>query len=270
LEDAGSTTIRAVGHSEQLAQSLCARASRGRLWCGTCHDPHAPNNNRPAQVRQVCLSCHELIFAAAKHAPAAECVTCHMPRLSPVDVAHSAVTDHRIVRRLKPDTPAAAVAIGLRPWRDPDSTLAQRDLGLAYFGWTASQPDPDKLTRAYDLLSHLTSGATDPPVLADLASILLQQGQFNLSVQLFTKAAQGDPMNARYAYCVGMAQERAGDAAAAIKELRRSITLDPSQPEPYLALARIYETLGQESRKLATLREYLRFMPQNLSLRSKD
>jgi Flp pilus assembly protein TadD len=107
-------------------------------------------------------------------------------------------------------------------------------------------------------------------VLADLASILLQQGQFNLSVQLFAKAARADPMNARYAYCAGVAQERTGDAAAAMKELRRSITLDPSQPEPYLALAHIYETLGQESRKLATLREYLRFMPQNLSLRSND
>ena len=55
-----------------------------------------------------------------------------------------------------------------------------------------------------------------------------------------------------------------------MKELRHSITLDPSQPEPYLALARVYERLGQESRRLATLREYLRFMPQNLRLRSSD
>ena len=90
-----------------------------------------------------------------------------------------------------------------------------------------------------------------------------------MSVQFFAKAAHADPMNARYAYCVGVAQERAGDVASAIKELRRSITLDPSQPDPYLALARIHETLGQEPRKLATLREYLRFMPQNLMLRSR-
>jgi len=271
LEDAGSTTLRAVGHSEQLAQSRCARASRGRLWCGTCHDPHASKNNRPAQVREVCLSCHETIFAAAKHVPATECVTCHMPRLRPSDIAHSAVTDHRILRKPMPDTPREpAVNLGLRAWREPDSTLAQRDLGLAYFDWTASQPDPDKLTRTYDLLSHLASGGPDPPVLADLASILLQQGQFNLSAQLFAKAAQADPMNARYAYCVGVARERAGDVASAMKELRRSITLDPSQPDPYLALARIYAALGQESRKLATLREYLRFMPQNLTLRSND
>jgi predicted CXXCH cytochrome family protein len=271
LEDAGSTTLRAVSHSQQLAQSRCARASRGRLWCGTCHDPHASKNNRPAQVRQTCLSCHESIFAAAKHAPAAECVTCHMPRLRPADVAHSAMTDHRILRTSKPGTPPAPVAnLVLRPWREPDSTLAQRDLGLAYFDWSASQPDPDKLTRTYDLLSHLPSGARDPPVLVDLASILLQQGQPSFSVQFFAKAAHADPMNARYAYCVGVAQERAGNVASAMKELRRSITLDPSQPDPYLALARIYETLGQEPRKLATLREYLRFMPQNMMLRSSD
>lgn len=271
LEAAGSTAVRAVSHSEQLAQSSCARASGGRLWCGTCHSPHGSRIDRAAQVRQACLSCHQSLFDGAKHAPADECVTCHMPHLRPADVAHSAVTDHRIVRKPMPQTPPAPVAkAALRPWREPDSAVAQRDLGLAYFEWTADHPDPDKLARAYELLSHLPPGARDPSVLADLASILLQHGQHGLAVQLFAKAAHAEPASARYAYCLGLAQERAGNLFGAIEELRRSIRLDPSQLDTYLSLARVYEAMGAQAQREQVIREYLRFMPQNLRLRSSD
>src|SRR5215467_2025989 len=98
VPDAGSRALRAVSHSEQLAQSRCARASSGLLWCGTCHDPHGSRIGRDAQVREACLSCHQSLFVGAKHAPASECVTCHMARLRPADVANSAITDHRILR----------------------------------------------------------------------------------------------------------------------------------------------------------------------------
>ena len=33
--------FKAVSQVEQLSQSMCARASGGKLWCGTCHDPHS-------------------------------------------------------------------------------------------------------------------------------------------------------------------------------------------------------------------------------------
>jgi tetratricopeptide (TPR) repeat protein len=194
-----------------------------------------------------------------------------MPHLRPVDVAHSAVSDHRIVRRPTlqlATTPGAKVA--LRPWREPDSAVAQRDLGLAYFEWTGDHADPDKLAHAYELLSSLPPGARDPKVLADLASILLQHGQHGLAVQLFSKAAHAEPTNARYAYCLGEAQERAGNLFGAIEELRRSIRLDPSQLDAYVSLAHVYELMGAQSQKEQVIREYLRFMPQNLRLRSGD
>ena len=171
METAGSTTLRAVSHSEQLAQSRCARASGGRLWCGTCHSPHGSRIDRAAQVRQACLSCHQSLFGGAKHAPADECVTCHMPHLRPADVAHSAVTDHRIVRTPTPQISLPPVAkVRLRPWREPDSTVAQRDLGLAYFEWAAKQPDPDKLvpvleqTSSIGTAAHLQFTKTHDPV----------------------------------------------------------------------------------------------------------
>ncbi|MBZ5591957.1 MAG: tetratricopeptide repeat protein [Acidobacteriia bacterium] len=270
VEDAGSARLRAVSHYEQLAQSRCARESGGRMWCGTCHDPHGDKPNRPAQVRQACLSCHEPLFAAGKHAPATACVTCHMPSLAPADVAHSAITDHRIVRKPEPDRSPARVRTALRAWREPDSTMALRNLGIAYFDWAAREPDPDKLRRAYQLLSQLPPGARDPGVLVDLASVLLEQGDHRLAVQLFTQAAQAEPENARYAYCLGVAHERTGDFSAAIEELKRSIRLDPSQMDAYVELSRTYQAVGRPAQSQEAIRQYLLFMPQNLTLRSVD
>jgi Flp pilus assembly protein TadD len=89
-------------------------------------------------------------------------------------------------------------------------------------------------------------------------------------VQLFVKAAHAEPTNARYAYCLGEAQERAGNLFSAIEELRRSIHLDPSQLDAYVSLAHVYEVMGAQSQKEQVIREYLRFMPQNLRLRSGD
>ena len=36
------SSVKVVSHVEQLALSACARKSDGKLWCGTCHDPHRP------------------------------------------------------------------------------------------------------------------------------------------------------------------------------------------------------------------------------------
>ena len=40
--------FKVISHVEQLALSMCARKSNGKLWCGTCHDPH----NDPLQPVQ--------------------------------------------------------------------------------------------------------------------------------------------------------------------------------------------------------------------------
>ncbi len=38
--DGSLSSLAAVSHAEQLAVSACSRGSGGKLWCGTCHDPH--------------------------------------------------------------------------------------------------------------------------------------------------------------------------------------------------------------------------------------
>ena len=35
-----ASKFKVISHVEQLALSMCSRKSNGRLWCGTCHNPH--------------------------------------------------------------------------------------------------------------------------------------------------------------------------------------------------------------------------------------
>jgi Tetratricopeptide repeat/Doubled CXXCH motif (Paired_CXXCH_1)/Cytochrome c554 and c-prime len=270
LKTTADGPLRAVSQSELLAQSRCAKESGGRLWCGTCHNPHDVEPNRGQAVRAVCLSCHSDLFSGKRHAAADECVNCHMPRLRPTNVAHSAVTDHSIPRiQRAQQRESGSTDSDLKTWRDPAADLMLRDLGLAYFDVAANTHSVPDLRQAYQILSHLPPDEKrDPPVEADLASVLLQQGLVSLAIQMFSRTVVQQPSNARYAYCLGAALARSGKIGDAIKELRRSIELDPSQPDPYLELARIYAEAGQEGERRRVIQDYLRFMPQNMRLRS--
>jgi predicted CXXCH cytochrome family protein len=285
LRTAAPGTLRAVSQSELLAQSQCARQSGGRFWCGTCHDPHgsqqALQQNRAQALRQVCMSCHGDLFAAGRrpglsqHQAAAECASCHMPRLRPTNVAHSAITDHsipRIPRAAQPERAPQAEnsAANSEPkaWREPDAAVVRRDLGMAYFDLAANTHGAADLQQAYRILSQLPPNARqDAAVEADLGSLLSAQGEAQLAIRMFARASAQQPSNARYLYCLGAALERAGKTEEAVKELRRSIELDPSQPDAYLELAQLYRKAGREADSRNALREYLKFMPQNMQLR---
>ena len=159
----------------------------------------------------------------------------------------------------------------IRAWREPSAALIQRDLGLAYFDLAANQHGDADLRRAYEILSHLPAPQRQEPLVeADIASVLLAQGQTDFAIRLFTRASAQEPSNARYAYCLGAALARSGKMEDALKELRRSIKLDPSRPDAYLELAQLYEKSGHRAQSRDIIQEYLRFMPQNIELRSAE
>jgi hypothetical protein len=257
---------RAVSHSEQLALSRCARESAGRLWCGTCHNPHSSRLDRSAEVRAACLSCHGSLFSAQRHPPAADCVGCHMPRLRPNNVAHAAITSHRIaLPGTQPASPAQPIAAELTAWRNPPAALAARNLGLALFQIGRDAKNWDQVYHAYQILSHLPQ--RDPQVLATLGSILLEQKHPDWAVSLYRQALAAEPRNARFSYVLGVALNAQGNAQAAIAELRHSIELDPSAPDPYRKLSEIYDRLRLHSLSRQALADYLKFMPQNITFR---
>src|ERR1039457_793970 len=122
--------VRAVSQVEQLALSKCARGSGGKLWCGTCHNPHGGVADRGSEIRGVCLSCHSTL-SKVTHPAMTECVRCHMPRLTPDDIPHAASTDHHILGRPSPLPHPENAKAELSAWQAPPGQFRGRDLALA-------------------------------------------------------------------------------------------------------------------------------------------
>ncbi|MGH9630386.1 MAG: cytochrome c3 family protein, partial [Bryobacteraceae bacterium] len=93
-------------HHSAMSLSECYRASSGKLSCLTCHNPHdAPKPETVAEYyRAKCLTCHTGQSCTvpqerrAQQTPANDCAGCHMPKRPVEEIAHSALTNHRIVR----------------------------------------------------------------------------------------------------------------------------------------------------------------------------
>ena len=110
VDDRGRT--RPVSQVEQMRSSACFQKSAGKLGCISCHDPHESpaEEQRVEYYRGRCLDCHadrgcSLPAAEQSAAPAnGSCMHCHMPRLETKDVAHTSLTDHRVMK--KPDRAA--------------------------------------------------------------------------------------------------------------------------------------------------------------------
>ena len=101
-----------ASHVERMKKSQCYIQS-GKMSCITCHDPHVSVKFTPrTQFINACQSCHggtsgqhqcteSVAVRATKNN---DCVSCHMPHNSSIDIPHVAVTDHFIRKRPMDDS----------------------------------------------------------------------------------------------------------------------------------------------------------------------
>jgi len=260
--------VKAVSHAEQLALSKCARMSGGRLWCGTCHDPHGDSSaDRASQLKAICVSCHAKLPAASHREPVAECTSCHMPARGATDVVHAAVTDHRILRRPQLQLKNVGIAELRSPtvWHEPAPSLVQRNLGLATLAIARDHQSSSLAKEAVHLLTTLPREMNDEPeVLKALGYLLLEQNKAKDAVKFFAEAAREQPGDAVDALSEGVAYDAEGDRADAIKSLEEAIRLDPSLQRAYFQLAHEYAAMGQESTAIQVLRRYLELFPESI------
>jgi predicted CXXCH cytochrome family protein len=264
-----SPDVKAVSQMEQLAASQCARQSGGRLWCGTCHNPHGEAANRNSAIKAICTSCHAAI-SPASHSKVSECTSCHMPQRAPTDVAHAALTDHRILARPDHTTP---LPLGppqeIQVWREPAPNLQQRDLGLAYFEAAAN----GKSRQLEDLGRNLLSGLSDSQrnedgaVMAALGDMNLSSGHAVEAAAFFRRAYELDTSSGWYAMLWGISLKQNEDPTGAERELRRAIKLDPSLERAYLELSALYTKKGKFGEAKEVLGQYLKWNPQSILVR---
>jgi predicted CXXCH cytochrome family protein len=274
-------SMKVTSHGEQLAQSACLRASGGRLWCGTCHDPHtvpAPEA-KAAWFRQKCLGCHDTAACketktarAAKHD---DCATCHMPKGGVTDAQHVAYTDHSIPRR--PRVPAAEAAVaGLKPFGG--ATAEPRDTALAYGILASRTHTPADQARALAALQQAQrADPDDVEVMVYLAELYRNGGREDQAIPLYRRAIELDPSQVTAPVGLGailmergqdteairlwqdalaknagleltrinlaMAQWRSGDLPAAERTLTEAVELNPGFSTPAELLQKLHAQL---------------------------
>jgi hypothetical protein len=247
---AGGRPFKVISHAEQLAQSECARNSQGKLWCGSCHNPHPASPATSKTYAAVCQSCHAGQLTAS-HPPGDDCVSCHMPRRQAEDGGHTVFTDHRISRR--PGQPESeAQPYDIIAWRDPDPQFRARNLALAYVNSGIAARSPAQIVRGYRMLTEVQRSAPgDIGVLRGIGRALLLGKQPRDALRAFQRVLEVTPDDAGAEEDTGVAYLESGDADSAASHLKRSLQLDPLRLSAAAALREIYRKQGLDEKAAA-------------------
>jgi predicted CXXCH cytochrome family protein len=259
--------LRATSQFEALAQSVCKQKSGDAMSCMSCHDPHetVPRENLVAFYRAKCIACHGAAFAAKHHRKQEDCASCHMPASLSTDVAHTEVTDHRILRRPASE-PAAQVSTTALPELVPfpHSEEAEQDVRERALAWQSevdagmsmAQPQAERLLRA-----ALRQSPDDPALLSALAYSAQKRGDDNQARALYNRALEHDATSIDAATNLGVLEAKQGRTGEAIKLWQSAFERAPGKSEIGMNLARVFCEVEQfEAARSAVLR-VLRFNP---------
>jgi len=249
-------TIKVISHSEQLALSKCARNSGGKLWCGTCHNPHETPTQPAEYFRERCLSCHGTTLESTHAAPGRNCIACHMPRRPAKDGGHTAFTDHRISRRPEPEIELAANA-GLVAWREPDETVRDRNLALALINAGFENHTSEEVIRGFRMLTRMEKNLSgDAAGLTTLGTVLLKGKQPTEAERRFARALALRPNYAPYEVNLAVALIDTGQTQEATQHLERAVRLDPLLQQAVELLSRAYRTQDEAAKADEVLSSY--------------
>jgi hypothetical protein len=282
---------KAVNHVEQMYLSTCfRRGSEGRkLGCISCHDPHRAvgREERATWYRGRCLTCHQpescTAPAADRRAKADSCIACHMPPYGSSDIAHTASTDHRILRRPPPpEEPGEHVDVPNRFWPDlplvpfrregldPRDPELRRDLAVGLM-WLASQIPTDSGRYADRMLQYLEPALVrDPqdrdallakanalrftgrpaPALATLETLLEQAPEHEIALGAAAVLAQQLKMTDK-----------------ALGYARRCVDVNPSNPDFRAGLTGVLASQGKWAEAAVEAEAWLRCDPCSVRAR---
>jgi hypothetical protein len=249
---------RAVSQVEQMGMSKCYVQSNGKMGCISCHDPHGlpPPEEKVTFYRGRCLVCHgkdgsdcSLPAPARRERNQDNCVACHMPRFATVDIAHTAVTDHRILAQ--PEKPRrTSSAAPLPPWQSPLAPFHQnqlpqgrslgRELGLALtqVGLTEGQPGAFQLALPR-LEESLRDRSDDIPTLRAQGMMMATAGRAAEALRIFQRILELAPEHEEALAWTASLTERLGSLERAEDYWRHVLKVNPHFSNYHMGLARL-------------------------------
>jgi len=274
---------RAVGQVEQMHESRCYRASRGRLGCISCHDPHllpAPEE-KVAYYRERCLGCHaerdcrlpSAVRLGQSHDD--DCAGCHMPRSRSSDIIHAASTSHLILRHAdEPDRSSVPAGESLGEQRflvnfhrelmdERERAAAERDIGVAL-----SRDGPQGAAVAAPKLEAALAARPDDVAAWEAKGFALGQlGRGEEALAAFRTALTRQPGRESALTGAGYLASRGGRRQDAITFWQRAVTISPWRSDYHAHLASLYFQAHDWHAAAEACRETLRLNPANLETR---
>jgi predicted CXXCH cytochrome family protein len=299
---------KAVNHVEQMYQSKCFQRSSGtlKMGCITCHDPHVAvgPEKREVHYRAMCLKCHDLgkdeggrmkdekeathpgssfrrvvcsvpLPERRRTSPADSCIGCHMPRYTSSDIAHTASTDHRILRRPLDDRPGPRTDLDRTrfvdfyrdrfPQGDPQ---AERTLGLGLVKLMSAgmlRPERHGEQALLVLESALARHLQDVELHASKAQLLLLLDRPSEALGEARSALDRRPGDWRLlAWAAGAAQAQ-GQTDLALGYWRRAVEINPLVPDSQVSLVALLIRKGHLDEAQERCRKLLQLDPFNVS-----
>jgi tetratricopeptide (TPR) repeat protein len=275
-------------HNFSLQLSRCYRASVDQMRCTTCHDPHRviPTEEKVEYYRTKCLSCHTdascLVPARDRmnNSPLNDCSGCHMPRRDLKEIAHAAVTNHRIVRRadepypeeaFRLATPALPNLIHVSAIPSREATTAVPPLTLLQAYRTLSSNNHREFEEPYaKLLNQLAQSEPDNPV---ILSALAQKAVSSQTpqtrsdaIRYLSRAIQLGSTEPNDFLLLADLLARSERVSEGIAVLTKGILLAPYVKEFYQSMASQLISMGRRSEALDTIKKGLEFFPGDTRL----
>ncbi len=249
--------------------------------------PIADSRSPTAEGRKPLAGCS--VPEAVRRATSAQdsCMDCHMPRSSTPDIAHTAMSDHRILR--KPDhrtgrAAPTALASGDNPLVQfhrnllpPDDRSAGRELGIALVGmtramegnWTSNRTAKHLGGLALPRLdAALKLRPNDVPVLDAKAYALWVQGRGQEAIPVYEAALAANPRLEATLDDFAMLLAQFGRRDEALARRKLTIELNPWQARYRLELAKLHAEGQEWAEAEAACREALRLNPALVEART--
>ena len=266
---------------EQLKLSRCAIASKGRLGCITCHDPHVQLRGAEAakDFRERCLTCHTAESCRAPIAkrqstsPPDSCVMCHMPKQALDNISHASATDHRIPRDPSKMlqardqallAPSGELVYDSKPLGFEDAKPDLRSLALAYP--QAAVNYPELRQKGFAVLQQAAREISDDAeVQATYGLVLLvaQPGERVRAAEALQRAIDLGSRSPEVRTRLADFRLQQGQVVAAIDLYKESIQIEPLYTPAYLDLARVYLMLNDLADAYEILDRVLKVDPGN-------
>ncbi len=262
-------------HHSAMQESVCFTASKGKLSCLTCHDPHRQIKGAAATswYRSKCLTCHK-DDSCTVPAPTRltsngnDCKACHMPSREAATISHSALTNHRIVR--KPGSIRSAPATPKEPvefFNVRDGSRIHPVTMLQIYGELLAK-EPSLQERYLSLLNQLSQTEPDSDVVqAALGRRALLSGSAAEALD-HLKKAESLGYSAHTLY-VDMAEalSQSGKLQEAANVLAKATARDPYAPNLHKSLVLRYIALKEYDAARSAMKRYLELFPHDSFMR---